>query len=354
MNISTDFKAHSPAEKLSGEGYEWWYFDGQSHDSEYHFVIIFYHSNPFSVNNIKELSNGKFKNPAPAISVSLYRKSKPVYYSFLEYEESSFHWDEQEMELRVGDDLFNYRPKEQKLLVNLRLDQKLDSGHFIKGSLKAEGSWPNPQLIHSENDDRHAWNLIMPRMDWEVDIETGLHEDHKVVQFKGIGYHDHNVGQEPMKDSFKDWYWGRYHFEEFTLVYYLMNKHQEEQMEAWLIDHDNKTVLEYFTDQKLSYFSRNVFGLHSAKKIELNSNQASVNIQYRNKIDNGPFYERFQGNAILRYNDEVIAAQGISEYIYPENIYNSLFWPLVNMRLRYMYKDAHWVQKSSLMYPWTW
>ena len=32
------------------------------------------------------------------------------------------------------------------------------------------------------------------------------------IALNGLGYHDHNVGFEPLKDSFKDWYWGRVHF----------------------------------------------------------------------------------------------------------------------------------------------
>ncbi|WP_322570634.1 hypothetical protein [Rhodohalobacter sp.] len=63
-------------------------------------------------------------------------------------------------------------------------------------------------------------------MDWEVDLAVRGKKVEQDITFSGIGYHDHNIGQEPMKESFRDWYWGRYHFEEFTLVYYLMQKHE--------------------------------------------------------------------------------------------------------------------------------
>ena len=354
MNITTDFKHSSPSKSLSEGGYEWWYFDGQSREGDFHFVIIFYKSNPFSTKYIENLTDGIVDVLHPAISVSVYHKGKPVYYSFLEFGESDFSWDEQEMELKVGGDLFNYRPKENKLLINIELDQKLASRHGIQGTLKGEGRWSNPRLIHSESNDRHAWNLLLPHMDWEVDLAVEGKKGSQNINFSGIGYHDHNTGQEPMKESFRDWYWGRYHFKDFTLVYYLMQKHGEEQMEAWLIDQNNKTVLEYFTDSELSDFGRNLFGLRSARKIELKSNQATVNIQYRNKIDDGPFYQRFIGDSIIKYKDQVFAAHGVSEYIYPKNIYNEMFWPLVHMRLRFMKKKPHWVQKSPLMYPWTW
>lgn len=354
MNITTDFEHSTPSSNLSEGGYEWWYFDGQSKDEEFHFVIIFYKSNPFSTRYIKDLSKGMGDVLHPAISVSVYHKSKPVYYSFLEFGESDYSWDKQELELKIGGNKFNYRPKENVLLINMHLDQELASGHSICGTLKGEGSWSNPKLIQSQSPDRHSWNLLLPHMNWEVDVSINGKRGAQDLKFEGVGYHDHNTGQEPMKESFRDWYWGRYHFEDFTLVYYLMQKHQEEQMEAWLIDQKNKAVLEYFTESKLSYFGRNVFGLNSARKIDLKNNQVDVNIQYRNKIDDGPFYQRFVGDSIIRYNGQVYAAQGISEYIYPDNIYNKAFWPLVHMRLRYMEQKPHWVQKSPLMYPWTW
>ena len=46
--------------------------------------------------------------------------------------------------------------------------------------------------------------------------------------------------------------------------------------------------------------------------------------------------------------------KGISEYIKPSRIAHSKYWWLVNMRLRYLSKKPHWVQKSRLLYPRTW
>ncbi|MDR9416723.1 MAG: hypothetical protein RI564_10590 [Gracilimonas sp.] len=354
MNITTDFKDSSPAKELSADGYEWWYFDGQSKDGKLHFVIIFYQSNPFSTNKIKRTPTQDSNEIYPAISISVYKNSKPIYYSFLEYDDTAFIWDAQEMELTIGNDKFNYRPKDEQLYINIELDQKLASGHGINGTLKGIGSWANPNLIQAESTDRHTWNLLLPNMQWNVDLNVSGINQSESIKFSGQGYHDHNRGQEPMKMSFKDWYWGRYHFEEFTLVYYLMHKHNTKQMEAWVIDQKNKTVLEYIKHSGLFNHKRNSFGLNSARTIEIKNPQIYVNIQYRNKIDNGPFYQRFLGNAIINYRDKVHAAHGISEYIYPKNIHKKLFWPLIHMRLRYQEKEPHWVQKSPIMYPWTW
>lgn len=355
MNISTDLDDISPDFNKATGGYEWWYFDGMSANGDYGFVIIFYHVNPFSTKYIQELDSSEINASLhPAISVSLYHKSKPVYYSFLEFDENDFSWSADQLKLKIGSDSVQYNITDNTFGFELMLNQKLASGHSIDGVISGEGGLPPSYLIHSKSDEKHLWNLVTPSMRFNADLMVDGRTGKKRVIFQGDGYHDHNIGQEPMKDSFRDWYWGRYHFEDATLIYYLMNKHQGHQFEGWLIDRQNQEVLAYFEEADLEYFSRNWFGLKSARKIELKKDQISVNIQCRDKIDDGPFYQRFMGDSVLNYNCQVHGAQGISEYICPENIYKKRFWPLIHMRLRYLNQKPHWVQKSHLLYPWTW
>lgn len=355
MNISTDVRDITPDYKKSFGGYEWWYFDGLSNDSKNGFVIIFYEHNPFSTRYIEDVeTNNQSKMAYPAISVSIYKKGKAIYYSFLEYGEEDFFWDESEKVLKVGGDQVKFSLGEKDFNFRIELDQQLSSGYSVKGEIKGAGKTTDASLIQSTSKDRHSWNLLQPRTDLDVSLHLKGKGGEEEFSFKGVGYHDHNTGNESMKESFKDWYWGRYHFEEFTLVYYLMNKVGEEQFEGWLIDKSNQSVLEHFEEADLDYYTRNWFALNSARKIELKTGQVSVNIQCSNKIDNGPFYQRFVGESIISYKGQVYAAHGISEYIYPLNIHSKLYWPLVHMRLRYMDRAPHWVQKSGLMYPWTW
>ncbi|MBD3615570.1 MAG: hypothetical protein HUJ22_03280 [Gracilimonas sp.] len=355
MNISTDFTQVSPDTGKPESGYEWWYFDGMSADGKYGFSVIFYQNNPFSTRKIKELENGSINHKSyPAVSISLYENNKTIYYSFLEFEESDYEWREGELMLTIGRDSFSYSISGDTVNIEIMLNQQLASGHKIRGTISGSGCLTASNLIQSMDEDRHLWNLILPSMNLEADIDLYGRRGEERVHFHGKGYHDHNTGFEPMKESFKDWYWGRYHFEDFTLVYYLMQKHDASQFEGWLIDKKNQSVLEHLTEINLDYYTRNWFGLNSARKIEIIEDQVTVNIQYSNKIDDGPFYQRFIGNSIINYNGQVHAAQGISEYLRPKRIYKKSFWPLVHMRLRYVGEKPHWVQKSALMYPWTW
>jgi hypothetical protein len=56
----------------------------------------------------------------------------------------------------------------------------------------------------------------------------------------------------------------------------------------------------------------------------------------------------------LHKDGKVSVAEGISEYIYPENIYSKKFWPAIRMRLRFAKKKPHWVQRFKMFYEWTW
>jgi carotenoid 1,2-hydratase len=355
MQISTDIQKLKPNVNPPEGAYEWWYFDGLSDDEIYGFVIILYINNPFSPKYIKELYNKDVRTSKhPAVSISLYKQQKTVYYSFLEFGEDDFSWDSEEWQLSIGNHKLHYSFSEGELGMRLELQQELASGHKLKGELTGKAVIPAEDLISKGKGERHFWNLLMPSVSLDVNFRVNDGSSEDVIKGQFRGYHDHNYGAEPMKESFRDWYWGRYQFKDYTLIYYLMNKHQNQQFDAWLIDKSSQRVLCSFNEVSLGYEQSTLFGLSSARKIELSNEDTQATIQLSKVVDNGPFYQRFIGEGIVKYKGEVQAAHGISEYIYPENIYKKVYWPLVHMRLRYMKEGPHWVQKSNLLYPKTW
>jgi len=339
--------------------YEWWYFDAISDDAQYSLVVIFYEGNPFSRRYIDAIDR-KSHNTArcyPAISISVYRAGKPIFYSFEEVTPSDAEFSKTEPVGRVKRNTFkklSHSPGSHSYL--LHLEQVLPNGDKLKGELtfKSYGDGPFPAAPANEDgpgEGRHQWNLIQAsaRVNGELMVD-GLRR--QSVTFDGIGYHDHNTGMEPMKDSFNDWYWGRFHFSGQTLIYYLMNQEVGRKDCAWLIDSDNRST-QINGDFKLSDMGLNLFGLKSARKIELESELNSFLIQQQSMLDDGPFYQRFASRLMLKLDGELHQATGISEYICPDRIYMKLFRPLVNMRIQYPGK-THWVQKSPRLYRWTW
>ncbi|MEQ9310609.1 MAG: hypothetical protein RLN90_14225 [Balneolaceae bacterium] len=354
MNISTKLSDEQIDIKKPSNGYEWWYFDALSSDKQWGIVIIFYHGNPFSPKYI--VAENGYPNQFPGISISVYKKGKPEFYSFLEYEEDKFNWDAEDHSVSIGSNIFKRTVNDEVVEYELLLAQTLASGHSINAKLKFNSSIISNNLIdYKSMGEIHFWNLIQPQSQVYGTINLNGKKNEQSINFTGTGYHDHNTGYEPMKDSFRDWYWGRFHFKESTLIYYIMNGlDNSEQYEAWLISKDGSEIIERFDQIELEYFQKSGFGLQTARKIELRSKNSKVSIQQRDRIDNGPFYQRFLSDAVMIHDGYTKASTGFTEYIKPEKIYDEKYRWMVRMRLRFMYQNPHWVQKSKMLYEWTW
>lgn len=353
MNILSKFAKDTKTEKQKPGGYEWWYFDARSADG-YKIVVIFYEGNPFSKRYINMLERGKHPKAEqyPAISISVYKNSTPVFYSFSEVEDKSAEFSSDVPFGRVEKNRFLGKNHQTRLEYILDLDQKLATGDSIQAHLTFSASIQSlPDFSGSKSEsDAHEWNLVMPsgivkgtiKIDGVQKIET---------RFYGIGYHDHNTGFEPLKERFQEWYWGRYHLEDTTFVYYLIKQNDLWEKRAWLI-HNNGSVMACETVE-ISDFSLSFFGLKSARVIESNLNGRRLFIQMEKVLDSGPFYQRFGGNLVLFDKSSVKQANGISEYLKPSRIHQKKFQPLVDMRIAYPGK-THWVQKNPTLYRWTW
>lgn len=358
MNILSDFRKDVRHHPHQSGGYEWWYFDALSTDGQHSFVVIFYEGNPFSTRYNGALLDGKTPQPSdyPAISISVYEDGNPIYYSFTEFEKSDCVFDEERPSVHVGPHKMEMVDG-QKLKYQISLDERLPNGDQIKASITFESAQTEHLFDDEVESKGHQWNLVQPRANVRGEIQiSAKNEDPKEIAFEGRGYHDHNTGNEPMRDEFTGWYWGRVHFDYGTLVYYVMNRQDKEQHQAWLISNDNAEVLETLDEIDIADKGLSLFGLKPARKIGLRSERAEVQLQLSHLLDNGPFYQRYQSDAFLQIPDEQIveSQSGISEYIRPDRIFARIFWPFVDMRIQYKKEKPHWVQKSKRLYRWTW
>ncbi|MEL7834299.1 hypothetical protein [Fodinibius sp. Rm-B-1B1-1] len=359
MNILSDFSKDVRSSSHYSGGYEWWYFDGISSDDRFSFVVILYEGNPFSTRYNRALLADKNPSPVdhPAISISIYEHGEPIYYSFTEFDKSDCHFDEEKPLVRVGDHQMEGQLTDGELSYELKLNEQLPNGDQLQGTFTFRSDEKNYFLEESDQSNiGHTWNLVQPWAEITVDLDLQIKEEQRNVTFTGNGYHDHNTGQEPMRDEFDDWYWGRFHFGDTTLVYYVMNRRDEQQHRAWLFDNETFEVIEHFNEISLVDKGLSLFGLNTAHKLGFKSGGIEIQIQQSQLLDNGPFYQRYQSDAFLKIteNHRVEVAQGISEYICPDRIYAKLFWPFVNMRIWYKPEGSHWVQRSKQLYRWTW
>lgn len=355
MKIISDFNKDTQSDKPIPGSYEWWYFDAQTADG-YSLVVIFYDGNPFSRRYIESLSSEKHAAAGqfPAISISIYKNSTPLFYCFEEVEPGEASFSSLMPEGSVLNNRFEGTMDDKYLAYSIRLNHIMVNGDSITGNLQFNSKLIRrglQKLFSGSEYSKHTWNLVQPACLVSGELKLGGSTP-KTITIDGWGYHDHNRGEEPMKESFDEWYWGRYHFSNTTLVYYLMRENKHWDKKAWLIDKSG-SVIPMSESISLNDKSTSIFGLSSSRKIEFNTDRHHALLQLDEMIDNGPFYQRFNGRIVLKMDEKIEQARGISEYIYPSRIYNKLFWPLVNMRIKYPGK-AHWVQKSPILYRWTW
>ncbi len=355
MNISTKIDDEFLDAEKPRKGYEWWYFDAISADKIWSIVIIFYQGNPFSANYLQ----GKYTRKSeeyPALSISVYKNGKTEFYSFLEFPKSQFLYDDDEdIHLSIGGCAFHRKSLADTVEYELNLNQTLESNHSIVGKLKFIGDRASGSLIESSSKgEKHYWNLLQPRSKVVGSFKIAGKTDSYHVGFHGDGYHDHNVGHELMSESFKDWYWGRFHFQKYTIVYYIMNGFHAKQHQAWLITRNNQELAGFFDSFELTNEKKNLLGLATYRDIKLSGLLGNLIIRNQKVIDNGPFYQRYLSEAEFSDVSGVQKQMGISEYIHPARIEDEKYWWMVRMRIRYLREKAHWVQKSKLFYEWTW
>ncbi|TVQ14102.1 MAG: hypothetical protein EA364_04775 [Balneolaceae bacterium] len=365
MIITSNYKNDYPRDKESSGSYEWWYFDFFDRANALHFVVIFYDGCPFSPGYIDNWENTSTRPAAkaadhPAVSISVYENGKPVFYYLTEYDKSDFSWNEQQKKLKIGGSGFQIGHEGDKLVYLIELNEELPGGDSIKGLLRFRGCHTPDNLFRIPEPagrQAHEWNMTLPGAETtgEIEIMSRLHTAKK-FSVNGRGYHDHNLGLEPMKMEFKNWYWGRIHMNSGTLVYYIMNRKNSTDNRAWFISSDNSGVEYFFDEVRLEDFRSNLFLLPSARKIILKGKNAEATIQMSEVVDSGPFYYRFICDAILKSDDIPMleSARGISEFIHPARIHSKFFRPLVNMRYLCKGKKPHWVQKNPSLYRWTW
>ncbi|MDX1670798.1 MAG: hypothetical protein R3211_00550, partial [Balneolaceae bacterium] len=229
MNLLSDYKEDVSKVKTKPGGYEWWYFDATDDNEVYQFVIIFYRGNPFSPRYHRKLAGEKPAREArpqqyPAISIAIYKEYQPIYYSFTEFEEEDCRFGDSPLQVQVGEHRLRGEVRDGQLCYTLNLKERLPCGDRMVAIIEYRSPLPSQAAFDFSEGDAsagHIWNLVQPRAEVRGSIRLfTLANPPEAIHFSGTGYHDHNTGEEPMSDEFREWYWGRFHFDSATLVYY--------------------------------------------------------------------------------------------------------------------------------------
>ncbi|MES2766699.1 MAG: hypothetical protein V4642_12565 [Bacteroidota bacterium] len=343
MNILPGI-ANDCAHDLTKPGtYEWWYVDAISHDGEWALTFIWFIGIPMSPyynetfeRFIKSGENPPFAKDFPGYSLSLYHRGKRVYNAFHEFPPDAFKTSFDEPFIGIGKTKLFF--KNGKFGLEIDTVFKNDARGFKGNFTLIPNNFLKENLFKkSEITENHTWIPAAP--DCEISGAFSLFEygEEKLQSvFKGRAYHDHNIGLRPLSDDFGDWYWGRVHCKNFTLIYYYAFSPQNIPNLEWLGVFKNGELNEIDKPQfELKVFKRNLMGLRSAWEISANGVFKNEEFIFKSRAENvleyGPFYLRFLAHFEVNIGGEVSKNKGITEFINCGKLRSKLIRPFIKV-----------------------
>ena len=199
----------SPETPLGADGYGWWYFDGVSFDGEVGITLIAMLGNVFS----PYYAHARRLGPTdpldfPAFNVVLYRPWGKRW-ALTEYPRDAAV--RTSTTLRIGDNFLAWEHGR----VDIYIDEvAVPMGGKIRG--KVELSWDPVDCPDVALDPygRHRWFPVAP----VAKVRVLLQEPR--ISFDGLGYHDANIGTQPLERCFDSWSWSRLSTSDRTGVLY--------------------------------------------------------------------------------------------------------------------------------------
>lgn len=344
--------------KTTHGSYEWWYFDIYDDVSDTGVVVILYDGLLFSpdYHRAQEMSDSALPEEYPGISISVYKSNRTVFYALNGYSKHDVEFGDEEYPVRMGNNYVRRISSDKALIYEVVLDEEHPSGLRVSGTLRFESNriadrFPGYGIL----DQAHHWNLIQPKASVSGPFQINFKEESKFdINIEGLGYHDHNIGYQPLEKDFNEWYWGRVHFADRTLVWYIMDHVTGQDRRAWVIfDDESRKTTELIVKQP-SWSKQTRFGLRLDDVLNFTGDNERYLIEMGEILDNGPFYLRYKVEAHYNVNLKDEHAIGIAEFIKPDRIQAGWVRPLIKMRYHHHGKPAGWIQKSSLLSPFTW
>lgn len=334
--------------KQSEKAYEWWYFDALSDDGREAIVIIFLDNFVFSPRYNKDVGES-FKDDrtaggctpltkCPAIAFTYYRNGKPVYRAINEFPAGDFTASENRPECRIGDNHFSFEAAPYGSGYVVTINARLRGNR----RLHAEFEWLSiesdflPETDHNlEN--AHSWNLVVSRADvsGKITVRDRGEKIVDVVNFRGSGYHDHNLDNRWLPETVSDWQWGRAHFADATAVFYRYKEIDTKEPITKVFVVRNGEFADRDAGLKESKFSRHYFGIRYPQKLDFSCGEkVRLEVDQLKIIDASFFYLRFLSEMTLTLEDgKPRQAFGLTEHLAPKTLkYRWLDW-LINMRI---------------------
>ncbi len=338
--------------------YEWWYFDALDPISGFGIVIIFYDGLLFSPDYHEAVAIGKrdTANHHPGFSLSIYHNDKTIFYSLASYPESLSLLAGHDKPVTIGNNRVEVSHSEGNLVYDVHIDETLPSGLNATGTLRFTSPEDDVSSNSGNPDSSHRWNLVQPSALVAGEVQLTLNGNIlDLCSFDTIGYHDHNIGTRQLENDFDDWYWGRIHIGDDTLVWYNMKMSGIAQNKSWLLKKGEVDFASQVAMRPLGKAGRSIFGLEKVGSWEVLVQGQNYRIVEEHVWDNGPFYQRYRVK-LLDADDRVVggALPGIAEYIKPDRITAGWVRPMIRIRHHTAGSRGNWIQRSIALSRLTW
>lgn len=309
-------------------GYEWWYYDCVSEDSEFAVVLIIFRDIPMLPECIKErtLSPKKRGNYYDGISINVYHKKKKIAQKLLWSKKYQTVVNDATNSVHFQNNQIMYDSNTYSIYVDI--EKGIDSRRIRFQANFVESNTYNNNQQHIDSS-AHTWLAVAPVLSGECTLEIWEGESRKVhTMFNAHAYHDHNVGVLPVFHEFHSWYWGKVVCDFCTLVYYYVPQKPKQTLLQWsclfLRNSNTCLILRDVVIQEqectISYM-----GLRYCKRMVLtgysNNDAVELTILHNNLIENGPFYLRFASIATLKIDSTIFTdTHSIGEFFHAERL----------------------------------
>ena len=288
---------HDHDHQLDANGaYEWWYVDALSPDGEWGVVVILFRGMPMSPTYLQEIDN-QTGRPADhcGYAVSVYHRTSRVGFAFREVDASTFSAPGQVFEVDTA-----HPAVPQSIHVRVEVDSSP-----LQDTGTASGD--------------HGWVLVAPRVRSSVSLSLAENGVTMVkAAWEGLAYRDHNYGTRPLQADFGDWFWGRVHTDDRTLVYLAAPDAARPFLLCGEVVDDGSSVAPWSDVQiRVEQVRPSIMGLMAGRRITLTGTDprgrtARLHCHNRHVVEDGPFYQRYLSEWSL---DGADLGRGTSEYM---------------------------------------
>jgi carotenoid 1,2-hydratase len=316
------------------KSYEWWYFDALAEGGREAIVIVFLDNFIYSPRyNRDAVDAGRY----PAVSFTYFADGRPIYRCVNEFSDAEFYANRERPECRIGDSSFKFETASYGSGYSMTINVKLSGDRRLEAQLEwlsIEADFAAESFCYQESS--HCWNMVAPRCDvtGKITVYDKKGNVLDVRQFRGTGYHDHNLDNRWLAKTVRDWHWGRAHYADSTAVFYRYCELGEHTPSTKLLVVKNGELRERTAEYEEQNYVRDKFGIRYPTRLRLISED---NMRLRVKpikvIDSSFYYLRFLSEITLTLRDGTPRkTTGITEFLAPKTLkYKWLNW-LSDMR----------------------